>query len=138
MWRDDPGRVVLAVAVAAAAQDFPSGGGTAATAPAAQPHPRREASSHQAAQPPAAAQPAAPDPLAEGATSLFAPRWNMVQLSGRYVSSVSGDPARWQRLLGLRDGLLVTEGRALRETPDWNGTFGADNIGWRDERYFGS
>jgi MtrB/PioB family decaheme-associated outer membrane protein len=127
---------ILAVAVAAAAQT--PAGGTAAAAPAAQtPASSQAKPGDQTAQPPAAAQPAAPDPLAEGATSLFAPRWNMVQLSGR-VSSVSGDPARWQRYQDIRDGLLVTEGRALRETPDWNGTFGADNIGWRDQRYFGS
>ena len=132
---------ILAVAVAAAAQT-PAGAGTAATAPAAQTPPSSQAKppADQPAKPPAdqpAQPPAAPDPLAEGATSLFAPRWNMVQLSGR-VSSVDGDPARWQRYQDIRDGLLVTEGRALRETPDWNGTFGADNIGWRDQRYFGS
>ena len=61
----------------------------------------------------------------------------MFQLSGR-VSSISGDPARWQRYQDLRDGLLFTQGRVLRETPDWNGSFSADNVGWRDQRYFGS
>ena len=61
----------------------------------------------------------------------------MFELSGR-VSSVSGDPARWQRYQDIRDGLLFTEGRVLHETPDWNGTLGADNVGWRDQRYFGS
>ena len=90
-----------------------------------------------AAQPRRPAQPAAPDPLAEGATSLFAPRWNMFQLSGRF-SSVAGDPARWQRYQDLRDGLLLTEGRAAARNPGLDGTFGADNIGWRDQRYFGS
>ena len=61
----------------------------------------------------------------------------MFQLSGRW-SSVSGDPARWQRYQDLRDGLLFTTGRALHETPEWNGTVGADNVGWRDQRYFGT
>jgi MtrB/PioB family decaheme-associated outer membrane protein len=61
----------------------------------------------------------------------------MFQLSGRW-SSVSGDPARWQRYQDLGDGLLFTTGRALHETPEWNGTVGADNVGWDDQRYFGS
>ena len=61
----------------------------------------------------------------------------MFQLSGR-VSSIAGDPARWQRYQDLRDGLLFTQGRVLRETPDWNGSFSADNVGWRDQRYSGS
>src|SRR5688500_4240758 len=52
---------------------------------------------------PAPEQPAeTPDPAAEDTRSLFAPRWNMFQLSGR-VSSVSGDPARWQRYQDLGD-----------------------------------
>ncbi len=61
----------------------------------------------------------------------------MFQLSGR-VSSISGDPARWQRYQDLGDGLLFTQGRVLHETPDWNGSFSADNVGWRDQRYTGS
>ena len=61
----------------------------------------------------------------------------MFQLSGR-VSSISGDPARWQRYQDLGDGLLFTQGRVLHETPDWNGSFSADNVGWRDQRYSGS
>ncbi len=61
----------------------------------------------------------------------------MFQISGR-VSSVSGDPARWQRYQDLRDGLLFTQGRVLRETADWTGSFSADNVGWRDQRYSGN
>ena len=61
----------------------------------------------------------------------------MFQLSGR-LSSVSGDPARWQRYQDIRDGLLFTEGRVLRETPEWNGTLAVDNVGWRDSRFVGS
>ena len=74
---------------------------------------------------------------AEDSRSLFAPSANMFQLSGRW-SSISGDPARWQRYQDLRDGLLFTEGRVLRETPDWNGSLSADNVGWRDQRYAGN
>jgi MtrB/PioB family decaheme-associated outer membrane protein len=85
----------------------------------------------------AAAQAApAPGPLDEGA-SLFDPTWNVLQLSGR-ASSIDGDPARWQRYEDLGDGLLFTNGRFFRQTADWTGTAGADNVGWGDQRYFGS
>lgn len=78
----------------------------------------------------------APGPLDEGA-SLFAPTWNVLQLSGR-VSGVDGDPARWQRYEDLRDGLLFTDGRFFRQNDNWTAKAGADNVGWRDQRYFGS
>ena len=61
----------------------------------------------------------------------------MFQLSGRFAS-VEGDPARWQRYEDLRDGLLFTTGRLLRERPEWSATLTADNLGWRDQRYSGS
>ena len=56
----------------------------------------------------------------------------------RSWSSISGDPARWQRYQDFGDGLLFTQGRVLHETPDWNGSFSADNVGWSDQRYTGS
>jgi MtrB/PioB family decaheme-associated outer membrane protein len=125
---------VMALPIAAAAQTL-ANAGTAATSPGVQAPP-----SSQTKPPPAdpAKQPAATaDPLAEDSRSLFEPSWNMFQLSGR-VSSVSGDPARWQRYQDLGDGLLFTQGRVLHETPDWNGSFSADNVGWGDQRYIGS
>ena len=76
-------------------------------------------------------------PLADDSTSLFASRWNMFQLSGR-LASVEGDAARWQRYEDLRDGLLFTTGRLLRERPDWAAALTADNLGWRDQRYSGT
>jgi MtrB/PioB family decaheme-associated outer membrane protein len=76
-------------------------------------------------------------PLADDALSLFAPRDNQFQLSGRF-SSVDGDTARWQRYEDLRGGLLFTDGRFLRETPDWSLNAAADNVGFRDQRYAGS
>src|SRR5262245_30395980 len=75
-------------------------------------------------------------PLADGTRSLFAPGWNMLELAGR-VSSVSGDPARWQRYEDLRDGLLFTGARVQRSTTEWSASAGADNVGWRDQRFFG-
>ena len=128
---------VLALTVPAAAQTSAAAGSAAASSSIQTPPPS------QTKPPPAdkAAQPAAtPEPAAEeteDTRSLFAPTWNMFQLSGR-VSSISGDPARWQRYQDLGDGLLFTTGRVLHETPDWNGSFSADNVGWRDQRYSGT
>ena len=87
------------------------------------------ASQSAQAPPPVAAQPPAPQtpppapagPLMDTSTSLFALRPNQLQLSGR-LSSMSGDPARWQRYQDLRDGLLFTGVRLQRETPEWSGT----------------
>src|SRR5687767_7222440 len=140
--RSTAAAAILSLAVSAAAQTA-AGDGTAATAPGVQtppPSQKKPPADPSPAKPPSdqAAQPAAPpDAAAEDTGSLFAPRWNMFQLGGRFAS-VSGDPARWQRYQDLRDGLLFTEARVLRETPDWNGTSGADNVGWRDSRLFGS
>jgi MtrB/PioB family decaheme-associated outer membrane protein len=132
--------LIVALPVAAAAQIWASAATVGMPAKAPTPASAQPPSAPQTPPPPSgqAAQPAAtPDPGVEDSRSLFAPGWNMFQFSGR-LSSVSGDPARWQRYQDIRDGLLFTEGRALHETPDWNGTVGADNVGWRDQRYFGS
>ena len=53
------------------------------------------------------------------------------------MSSIDGDPARWQRYQDLRDGLLFTGARFTREDPAgaWLFKAGADNVGWRDQRY---
>ena len=91
--------------------------------------------SPQAEAPPAGQSAAAPEgPLADDSRSLFSPRWNMFQASGR-LSSIEGDAARWQRYEDLRDGFLFTNGRVLRETSDWLGAVTADNVGYRDQRY---
>ena len=119
------GLLMLAVSIAADAQ---------VTEPAAAPASSQAAGTTPGQTPP----PAAPaGPLADDSGSLFGPRWNMFQLSGR-LSSVEGDPARWQRYQDLRDGVLFTGGRLLRETPEWAATAGADNLGWRDQRFFGT
>ena len=51
----------------------------------------------------------------ESTRSLFAPTWRQAQISGRW-SSVSGDPARFQRYQDLGSGLLFTDARYARET----------------------
>jgi MtrB/PioB family decaheme-associated outer membrane protein len=94
--------------------------------------------------PPAAGAPAAQaapaeasEPEAEAPRSLFEPTWRQFEFGGR-ASSVSGDPARWQRYQDLRDGVLFTNARFEREGLDGAWTFhaGADNVGWRDQRFF--
>jgi MtrB/PioB family decaheme-associated outer membrane protein len=85
-------------------------------------------------QPPRPAEAAAP---LESERSLFAPTWRQTQISGRW-SSESGDPARFQRYQDIRDGLLFTDTRYAREQEDWLFRVGADNVGWRDQRYFGT
>jgi MtrB/PioB family decaheme-associated outer membrane protein len=83
---------------------------------------------------PAAAQAAAADET----RSLFDPLPRQFQIGGR-LSSISGDPARWQRYEDLRDGLLFTDARYERL---WEATgqlfrASADKVGWRDQRYTG-
>jgi MtrB/PioB family decaheme-associated outer membrane protein len=94
------------------------------------------------AQQPAAPAPVTPDQAAPADTaastrSLFAPTWRQAQISGR-LSSVDGDPARFQRYEDLRDGVLFTDARYAREDANWLYRAGADNVGWRDQRLFGT
>src|SRR5262249_52368878 len=91
-------------------------------------------SSPASAQPPA--QPAAAPPGAESSRSLFDIAPNQF-LFGARVSSIDGDPARFQRYQDIRDGALFTGARVTREAPDgaWLFKAGAGNVGWRDQRY---
>ncbi|HVQ12907.1 MAG TPA: MtrB/PioB family outer membrane beta-barrel protein, partial [Vicinamibacterales bacterium] len=68
--------------------------------------------------------------------SLFEQRPNQLQLGGRF-SSVDGDPARFQRYQDIRDGVLFTDARYARGDPGgrWQFSAGADNVGWRDQRF---
>jgi MtrB/PioB family decaheme-associated outer membrane protein len=88
--------------------------------------------------PPAEAQPPAPEAGAETTRSLFEQTWQQFEFGGR-LSSVSGDPARFQRYQDIRDGILFTDARVAREDPAgaWSVRGGADNVGWRDQRFFG-
>jgi MtrB/PioB family decaheme-associated outer membrane protein len=93
--------------------------------------------------PPAAAgqqpAPAPPQPAAaEDTRSLFDPTWRQFQIGGR-LSSVEGDPARWQRYRDLRDGILLTNARYEHEWASTSQRFqiAADNVGYRDGRYVG-
>jgi len=95
------------------------------------------------AQPPAGPQktpPASPaTPAAEAAEitgSLFDQMPRQFSIGGR-LSSVSGDPARFQRYQDLRDGLLFSDARYERQAPEgaWFFKAAADNVGYRDQRY---
>jgi MtrB/PioB family decaheme-associated outer membrane protein len=78
------------------------------------------------------------DAAEEGTRSLFEQTWRQFQFGGR-VSSISGDPARYQRYGDFRDGILFTDMRYAGEQPDGNYTFhtAVDNLGWRDQRLYG-
>jgi MtrB/PioB family decaheme-associated outer membrane protein len=83
---------------------------------------------------------AAPAADAEAPTrSLFDEEPRQFEISGR-LSSVDGDPARFQRYQDLRDGILLHRVRYSREGTDgaWVFTGAADNVGWRDQRFAGS
>ena len=84
---------------------------------------------------PAAASPAAAD---ETSRSLFDLTDRELFIGGR-VTSLDGDPARFQRYQDLRDGLLFSGLRYSFAPPDGAYTFRAraNNVGWRDQEYFG-
>jgi MtrB/PioB family decaheme-associated outer membrane protein len=87
------------------------------------------------------AQPAAPTAAGpeEPSGSLFDTAPSQFLFGGRF-SSIDGDPARFQRYQDLRDGALLTGARFSRNAPDGSWLFhaGADNVGWRDQRYAAS
>ena len=88
---------------------------------------------------PPAAQAAEPPGGVDASRSLFDSTWNQFQLSGR-LTSVDGDPARFQRFRDMRDGVLFTDARYQRADPGGRWLFqgAADNVGWRDQRYAAS
>ena len=100
------------------------------------------AGAQAAPQPPATPTPATQTPPADAAAdssrSLFEPTWRQFALGGR-LSSVSGDPARFQRYADIRDGILFTDVRFAQEDPsgNWLLRLAADNVGWRDQRFGG-
>src|SRR5207344_1501544 len=96
----------------------------------------------QAGTPPAAqtpAQPAAASPAAadDAKRSLFDVTDREFFIGGR-VTSIDGDPARFQRYQDVRDGLLFSDFRYAFAQPDGSYTFKAraNNVGYRDQEYF--
>ena len=85
------------------------------------------------------AQPAAASPTGGDDTSrsLFAVTDRELFIGGR-VSSIDGDPARYQRYQDMRDGLLFSGFRYSFAQPDGTYDFRAraNNVGYRDQEYF--
>jgi MtrB/PioB family decaheme-associated outer membrane protein len=101
--------------------------------PAAPAKPSSAASGAQEPQP----QAATPEAVPEGQRSLFEDTWRQFEFGGR-LSSVAGDPARFQRYQDIRDGVLFTDAKYAFEGPEgaWRFRAMADNLGWRDQRLF--
>lgn len=76
-------------------------------------------------------------PAVTTAPGLFAPAGNQLELSAR-VTRVTGDAARFQRFQDARSGLLFTGARYAHEAGGRSMQAGADNVGYRDQRYFGT
>ena len=93
-------------------------------------------SSPQTPAPPAA--PAAADAFDES-RSLFEPTSREFLIGGR-VTSVDGDPARYQRYQDQRDGLLFSNFRYSFAKPDgtWDFHARAENVGYRDQEFMGT
>jgi MtrB/PioB family decaheme-associated outer membrane protein len=85
--------------------------------------------------PPAVAPPSSP---ADTSPGLFEMLPNQFELGGRW-SSQKGDAARFQRYQDFGDGALFNLARIRREpaSGEWLFTGAADNVGWRDQQYFG-
>jgi len=86
---------------------------------------------------PAAAAQAPAAPTVEVPHSLFDQTWRQFQFGAR-LTSVEGDPARFQRYQDVRDGVSFTDARYATEAPqgEWRFRAAADNVGYRDQRYF--
>jgi MtrB/PioB family decaheme-associated outer membrane protein len=76
--------------------------------------------------PPASAQPA---PDAENTAFR-----NSIDFGGR-ISTISGDPARWQRYRDLRDGPVINRFTFNFDRNDWLLGISGDHVGYRDQRY---
>jgi MtrB/PioB family decaheme-associated outer membrane protein len=87
--------------------------------------------------PPAQPAAAAPTTSDDTSTSLFTLTDRELFIGGR-VSSIDGDPARFQRYQDMRDGLLFSGFRYAVAQPDGSYSFNAraNNVGYRDQEYF--
>lgn len=82
----------------------------------------------------ATAQPALAQPSTPSASSAWT---GSVDLGGR-VTSVSGDPARYQRFRDLRTGPWFDAAHLERRTDRWTLDVSADKVGYRDQHYLAS
>jgi len=84
---------------------------------------------------PAAAQTTTPPGQAAVATALPATTIGEVDF-GMRLNTVSGDPARFQRLRDLRTGPTLDRLRYVRDTDTWQAQAQIDHAGYRDQRYY--
>jgi MtrB/PioB family decaheme-associated outer membrane protein len=54
---------------------------------------------------------------------------------GARISSITGDPARWQRYRDLRDGPIIGAFNVRFDRNDWLLGITGDHVGYRDQRY---
>ncbi len=76
-------------------------------------------------------------PFVATTPGLFAPAGNQLEMAVR-ATRVTGDAARFQRFQDRRSGPLVTGARYARAVGGRTVQAGADNVGYRDQRYFGA
>jgi MtrB/PioB family decaheme-associated outer membrane protein len=72
---------------------------------------------------------------AEAAAAFSGRLFGNIDFGGRF-SDINGDEARYQRYRDLRDGPFAENMSFNRRTADWVFLATADNIGYRDQRYF--
>jgi MtrB/PioB family decaheme-associated outer membrane protein len=103
--------------------------------------PPAPSSTQPPAKPAAPAAPAAPDAAdaSDASRSLFEPTAREFLIGGR-VTSVDGDPARYQRYQDQRDGVLFSNFRYSFAEPDgtWDFHARAENVGYRDQEFMGT
>lgn len=73
-------------------------------------------------------------PAPQTPAAPISPRVGTVDFGVR-VSSVSGDPGRFQEFRDLRDGPVISALRYTRHEAAWQFSAAADNVGYRDQRY---
>jgi len=124
----------LAIPAIVRAQTASETSPSAATTDQAKPAPGQ---TKPAQPPPATTPPPAAAPAVEVPHSLFDQTWHQFQFGAR-LTNIDGDPARFQRYQDVRDGVLFTDARYASEAPegDWAFRAAADNVGYRDQRYF--
>jgi MtrB/PioB family decaheme-associated outer membrane protein len=75
------------------------------------------------------------EPRDVAATAFSGRMFGNIDFGGRF-SDIEGDPARYERYQDLRDGPFAKNLSFARRTADWTFSASADNIGYRDQRYF--
>jgi MtrB/PioB family decaheme-associated outer membrane protein len=75
-----------------------------------------------------------PPAAAQTTQSADTPGIGSFDIGGR-VSSIDGDPARFQRYRDLRDGGFLENLRYTRDAGDWLFKARLDHVGYRDQRY---